>query len=629
MAYGFTYDGIHSSSKGIIVTSVQRDILPKITSRTITIPGRPGAYYTDSEYDMRQIRVEIVFLEKSLTDIRTKVRDIAAWLKPEVLKPLVFDDEPDKTYLAVLSEGSEIEEIVYTGKGEITFICPDPYAFGSEYNQVIEAPNPTFTRSSVAYLSDGTQVAANTPRFEQGKFGQAVMVEEGTTNLLTVNQSSVETDTTGFVTLNSTISRDTVEHWVGGASLKCVTSNISAFEGFYLDAAITGGSTYTASVYVKGSGVIRLLLAARDATKQLSFVDSGDVTLTSSWQRIAVTHTMDATATTARIIVRTNIQQSITWYTDGLQLEQKPYSTSWTLGGSTRSPETLTIPAAGVLNPQEGTVECLVYVNDIIKRTDGVYRVIWYALPVGGLANGWLVLDHSDNSANWRIAVSNGSASAIYLISDSYTPNGWHLFSLTYNKSDGSIRLLIDGVLRFSTTRAPLPSSYDKMFVGLAPEGIRHCNTLIDDLRISSRARTDTEIAAAYQSNAPLTADAGTTYLLHLDGTLAVTNDTTVTNSGTYKTYPVVTVKFSAAASEYKITGPNGDYVRVVKSFAAGDELVIDFDKHYVTLNGVSAMPYLDWENSKFFELQPGDNILTCTPDNVALVTTTWKPRWL
>ena len=47
----------------------------------------------------------------------------------------------------------------------------------------IKASNYTFARPSVAYKLDGTQVAANVPRFEAGKFGKAVMVEEGTTNL--------------------------------------------------------------------------------------------------------------------------------------------------------------------------------------------------------------------------------------------------------------------------------------------------------------------------------------------------------------------------------------------------------------------------------------------------------------
>src|SRR5690606_16970269 len=49
-------------------------------------------------------------------------------------------------------------------------------------NQATENP-PTFARNSVAYLSDGTQVAAGVPRFEQAVFGQGLRVEEGTANL--------------------------------------------------------------------------------------------------------------------------------------------------------------------------------------------------------------------------------------------------------------------------------------------------------------------------------------------------------------------------------------------------------------------------------------------------------------
>jgi predicted phage tail component-like protein len=643
MAFGFTYDNTHSSTKGIIVRNVQRDILPEVSSRTITIPGRPGVYYSGAEYGAREIRVEIVLSGESFSDIRAKVRDIAGWLKPDGIKSLVFDDEPDKTYLAVLSEGSEIEEIVYTGKGEITFICPDPYAFGAVRKQVIEAPNPTFSRSSVAYKQDGTQVAADVPRFEPGKFGQAVMVEEGTTNELlnTDIEGTLGSAPTSFLAPagnSRVVSNDLPGIGPNGLVAKHTRNPSSTTDsniGYQMVVNLPVNTAITASVwvYIPSTTVVTKVVLSLEGKGIASVSASADLTKRDQWQRVVVSGITDADGGDVSAVLRvdTSVDGQVI-YSDCWQLERKPYATTWhktTSSTATRSPETLTIPTAGVLSPQEGTVECWVYVNDLIKRTDGVYRVIWYALPVGGTANGWLVLDHYGNSANWRIAVKNGSTSATYSISDSYTPNGWHLFSLTYNKSDGSIRLLIDGVLRFSRTGAPLPSSYDKMFVGLDPDGTRHCDTLIDDLRISSRARTDTEIAAAYQSNAPLSADADTTYLVHFDDTLAVTNDTTVTNSGTYKTYPVVTVKFTASASEYKITGPNGDYVRVVTSFAAGDELVIDFDKHYVTLNGVSAMPYLDWKNSKFFELQPGDNNLTCTPDNVALVTTTWKPRWL
>ena len=52
----------------------------------------------------------------------------------------------------------------------------------------------TFTRSSIAYKQDGTLDDLNEPRYEAARFGPGIMLEEGTSNLLTANQSSVETD---------------------------------------------------------------------------------------------------------------------------------------------------------------------------------------------------------------------------------------------------------------------------------------------------------------------------------------------------------------------------------------------------------------------------------------------------
>src|SRR5690606_9261968 len=78
----------------------------------------------------------------------------------------------------------------------------------------------TFSRNSVAYLPDGTEAGVGQPRY----YGGGIMVEEETTNLLTENQSSVETDTSGFLTgsrvSTATLSRDTTVAWHGSASLR-------------------------------------------------------------------------------------------------------------------------------------------------------------------------------------------------------------------------------------------------------------------------------------------------------------------------------------------------------------------------------------------------------------------------
>jgi hypothetical protein len=378
---------------------------------------------------------------------------------------------------------------------------------------------PLFTRASVAYKQDGTQVVANQPRFETGKFDQAVMVEEGTTNLLTANQSSVETDTTGLnATADATISRDTVEKWHGVASLKVVTAGIGTAEGFYTESInVTPSATYTASVWLKGSGTVNLRIREIDsAGATIGDTFSNVITLTSQWTRYSVTRTFGSTGVKANMHVRTVVTQAITFYADGLQIEQKAFATSWTLGGSTRSPETLTIPTAGVLNPQEGTVEGWVYVNSTLLARN--WNSIWGSLT--GFADNGLWLDYYKDGNQWRFRrrINNSENGPTWINNLS---EGWHYFACVWKPAE--MVLFIDGVRKATLTNPGLPSVVAAYcdIGGLYREtgGFgSHCNSLIDDLRISSRARTDEEILAGYQSGEPLEADADTTYKLDFDG---------------------------------------------------------------------------------------------------------------
>lgn len=70
----------------------------------------------------------------------------------------------------------------------------DNRVLNSDLESPVAPATPTFTRSSAAYKQDGTQVAANAPRYESGKYNQAVTIEEGTTNLLNSQGGGASTD---------------------------------------------------------------------------------------------------------------------------------------------------------------------------------------------------------------------------------------------------------------------------------------------------------------------------------------------------------------------------------------------------------------------------------------------------
>lgn len=149
-------------------------------------------------------------------------------------------------------------------------------------------------------------------------------------NLLTANQSSVETDITGFGANNAgvTLSRDTTTFWQGTASLKAVCDGTLGFQGPSVSVSVTAGKTYTASVYLKGSGQVRLEFNGAGASN--GFMQ----TLTGAWVR----HTLSVTPTTTgtlNFIIHTNVSaQAITFWCDGLQLEQGSTVTDWRLGGT-------------------------------------------------------------------------------------------------------------------------------------------------------------------------------------------------------------------------------------------------------------------------------------------------------
>lgn len=178
----------------------------------------------------------------------------------------------------------------------------------------------TFSRSSTAYDTKGRFYLPNNARFVDG----GIMVEEGTTNKLSANQSSVETDTTGFAALaGATILRDTTKAWHGVACLKVVTPGATTGEGFETTSVeVTASQPWTASVYLQGVGTVVLVIQERDSNDTLvGETVSSVITLADSWQRFSITRGFGASGVKARLVVRTNTAQAITFYADGLQIE--------------------------------------------------------------------------------------------------------------------------------------------------------------------------------------------------------------------------------------------------------------------------------------------------------------------
>lgn len=381
--------------------------------------------------------------------------------------------------------------------------------------------NATFTRPSVAYLSDGTQVASGQPRFEDGKFGKAVLVEEGTTNSI-VDPVFAVADSWPLK------SRTTFKASGGWAQDTCVTlCEGSSGSGYcYQYQSLSDGQSGVMSVYVKMSDGSEPVIGY--GTNQMALVFGGGAPpvnktyIGDGWWRLTAVMTGPYSGYTG--VVFYNADNTIYPIFSNIQLEKdKGYVTSFTPG--TRSPETLTIPTAGVLNLQEGTIA--LWFKPSPAFWNGSYnKIIGHAtalnineLSLARLSTADKLICYASNaSGQW----SGGSYSALSSTTE-LEPNKWYHLAFTW-KTGGKLVLYVNGVKEGEINYDKPPSVFGTLAVGYHPNySGRHADGLYDELRIDKIARTDEEIAAWYNSDEPMPFQSGCAYKMNFDNNLQAT----------------------------------------------------------------------------------------------------------
>lgn len=132
----FSYKGISSSSFNLICKSVNRPLLPALKTNVISLPGSSGIYDAGgTEYDLRNLTMKIQYLGQRTSNwtnefynLRSKARDIAAWLGGGIWGKLIITGEEDKYYWAKIEEDIELDVMFYSGEADIPFVC-QPFAY--------------------------------------------------------------------------------------------------------------------------------------------------------------------------------------------------------------------------------------------------------------------------------------------------------------------------------------------------------------------------------------------------------------------------------------------------------------------------------------------------------------------
>jgi hypothetical protein len=150
-----------------------------------------------------------------------------------------------------------------------------------------------------------------------------MLVPDGSINY--VKNPSIRYDTTGYTLHGAAITRSFDRARFGFASLRVITAGLGYFEGVHYTISWMAAifDVVTASAYVRGSGMVRIRIGSNEGTYVSKSVRIND----ERWTRLSVTG--QSGGGDVEISVETTDKAVSTFYVDGLQLERKPYATTY------------------------------------------------------------------------------------------------------------------------------------------------------------------------------------------------------------------------------------------------------------------------------------------------------------
>ena len=133
----------------IKITGITFPVLPDVDVRETRVPRRLGNVDNGVKFGGKTINLSVVLLSDKNKSIQTQSDELKAWLKGDNwnVSKLVLGDQPNKYYLARVSNEVEINDLFVNGEGNIDFYSADPV----KYDATESTANSTNAIANITY----------------------------------------------------------------------------------------------------------------------------------------------------------------------------------------------------------------------------------------------------------------------------------------------------------------------------------------------------------------------------------------------------------------------------------------------------------------------------------------------
>lgn len=325
------------------------------------------------------------------------------------------------------------------------------------------------------------------------KYGGGIQAAATYTNLLTANQASIETDTTGFAALaTATISRNTSFFWYGASSLRTVCAAPS--DGFRTTGTAAGTTgAVRGNVWIMATTAVTVTAWLRNATTATDGATTVIALSAYTWTKFDLDNIAHGGA--ELIEIRATAGAACTFYADGLMIDTNTTGSSvpWQTG---------TQATATPIWPLAGSDDFTMSFWATAPEASATKRAVTLADVTSTVFAGVIV---TSTLASFTFTTSAGTetTSTTVVWSDATTNKQ---ITITGTKATGVVKIYINGALQVTHTAAATPNwdSATQVNVGHI-NGSSHSNRMvISDLLIAPWTASATEVLGYYNCGAAL-----------------------------------------------------------------------------------------------------------------------------